>query len=183
QIEQEQSAKAQTLSPDVPTPLEKHFDTGEKNARKIFQDYRVHLQVGGLSVPSGFAVGPVVTWQNANDTVRWNSWAVGSVRQYYSAGTTVELPRFSGRNIDVTLSAGHRDMPQLDFYGVGPNSLKSNRTDYRMEDTRLAFGVAWPVLTHVKPLCDAEQLFLNVGPGTNDGVTCTEQKFGAARAP
>jgi outer membrane protein assembly factor BamA len=183
QIEQEQSAKAQTLSPDVPTPFEQHFDTGEKNARRIFQGYRLHLQLGGLSVPSGFAVGPVLTWQNATDTVRWNSSAVGSVRKYYSVGTGVELPRFSGRNIDVTLSAGHRDMPQLDFYGVGPNSLKSNRTDYRREDTRLAFGVTWPVSTHVKPRCDAEQLFLNIGPGTSDSVTSTQLEFGPLQAP
>jgi outer membrane protein assembly factor BamA len=183
QIEQDQSAKAQTLSSDVPTPFEQHFKTAEKTARRILEGSRLRLQVGGLPVPSGFAVGPSVTWQNANDTVRVNTWAVGSVRQYYSVGTGVELPRFSGRNIDITLKAAHLDMPQLDFYGEGPDSLKSNRTDYRREDTRFAFGVAWPVLPHVRPRCDAEQLFLNVGPGTSDAVTSTELKFGPLRAP
>jgi outer membrane protein assembly factor BamA len=183
QIEQDQSAKAQTLSPDAPTPFETHFETTEKTARRILQGSRIRLQVGGLPVPSGFAIGPSINWQNANDTVRVNTWAVGSIRQYYSVGTSVDLPRFSGRNIDINLKAAHLDMPQLDFYGEGPNSLKSNRTDYRREDTRLAFGVAWPVNRHFKPRCDAEQIFLNVGPGTNDAVTPTDQKFGPLQAP
>src|SRR5262249_18204268 len=61
QIEQEQSAKAQTLGPDVPTSFERHFKKTEKDARRILQGYPVHLQVGGLSVPSGFAVGPSAT--------------------------------------------------------------------------------------------------------------------------
>src|SRR5215831_3577518 len=57
QIDQEQSAKAQTLGLDEPTPFERHFKLAEKDARRILQG-PVRLQVGGLSVPSGFAVGP-----------------------------------------------------------------------------------------------------------------------------
>ena len=124
-----------------------------------------------------------MSWQNSADTVRTNTWAIGSIRQFYSVGTGIELPRLTGRPIDVTLKAAHIDMPQLDFYGEGPNSLKSNRTDYRREDTRLDFAVAWPALFHLKPRCDAAQVFLNVGPGNNDSVTPTAQKFGPAQAP
>jgi len=183
QIEDEESAKAQTLTPDLPTPFEIRFRRTEKDARRILQGSTVRLQIGGLSGPSGFALGPSVSWQNSSDTVRTNTWAIGSIRQFYSVGTGLELPRLTGRPIDVTLKAAHIDMPQLDFYGEGPNSLKSNRTDYRREDTRLDFGVAWPALFHVKPRCNAEQLFLNVGPGSNDSVTSTEQKFGPLQAP
>ena len=182
-IDQEQSAIAQTLGPDEPTPFERHFKLAEKDARRILQG-PVRLQVGGLSVPSGFAVGPSVTWQNSADTLRLNSWAVGSVRQYYSVGTGLELPRIGGRHTDITVKAAHNYLPQLDYYGPGPNSIKSNRTDYLLEDTRLDFGVAWPYFSsHVKPRCDLAQVWLNVGPGTSDAVTSTNLKFGPAQAP
>jgi hypothetical protein len=183
QIEQEQSAKAQVLQPDVPTPFEMHFKRVEKDARRFLLGYPVRIQVGGFPVPSGFAVGPTLSWQNSKDTLRVNTWALGSMRKYYSVGTGMELPRFSGRNIDITLQAAHLHLPQLDYYGEGPNSLKSNRTDYRREDTSFTFAVAWAPLSHIKPRCDVEQLLLNVGPGTNDAVTSTELKFGPAQAP
>jgi outer membrane protein assembly factor BamA len=61
--------------------------------------------------------------------------------------------------------------------------LKSQRTNYRREDTRFDFSLNWPVARHVSPNCKAEQLFLNVGPGTSDAVTSTNLKFTAAQAP
>src|SRR4051812_40064068 len=93
QIENQESAKAQTLTPDLPTIFEQRFKRSEKTARRILQGTPVRLQIGGLSGPSGFAVGPSVNWQNSGDTVRANAWAVGSIRHFYSVGTGLELPR------------------------------------------------------------------------------------------
>jgi len=183
QIEREQAAKAQAVSPDLPDPGEQRFVAVEKDVRRVLQGSNTRLQLGGLPTPSGFALGPAVQWQNSQDKVRVNSWAIGSVKQFYSVGTSLELPRFTSQRLDVTLRAAHLDMPQLDFYGQGPNSLKSNRTDYRREDTWLDAGVDWRALRHVNTHCKAGQLWLNVGSGISDSVTSTNLKFGPEQAP
>ncbi len=57
QIKNEESAKSQTLTPDLPTPLEIRFRRTEKDARRILQGSTVRLQIGGLSGPS-----PALRW-------------------------------------------------------------------------------------------------------------------------
>jgi hypothetical protein len=183
EIEDEQSLKARTLSPDEPGPAEKRFVQIEKDVRHVLAGKRMRLQFGGLPMPSGIALGPSLQWQSAQDGVRANVWAIGSIREFYSVGAGLELPRLTAQRLTVRLEAAHMDSPQLDFYGEGPNSLKSQRTDYRREDTRFDFSLNWPALRHVSPNCKAEQLFLNVGHGTNDAVTSTNLKFTPAQAP
>lgn len=183
EIESEQAAKAQTLSPDVPDKGERQFVHAETDTRNILQRSTLHLQFGGLPYPAVFALGPTVQWRSANDKVRTNLWGIVSINEFYSTGIGVEMPRVTSRRFDVTLRAEHRDLPQLDFYGEGPDSRKSQRTDYRQEDTRFEAGVNWPVGKHVQPHCKAEELLLNVGPGTSDTVTSTPLKFSSAQAP
>jgi Omp85 superfamily domain len=183
EIENEQTLKAQSLSPDEPGPTEQRFVRIEKDVRHVLAGKHLRLQFGGLTVPSGIALGPSLQWQSSQDRVRANVWAIGSIREFYSVGGGMELPRLTSQRLTARLEAAHVDSPQLDFYGEGPNSLKSQRTNYRREDTRFDFSLNWPVARHVSPNCKAEQLFLNVGPGTSDAVTSTNLKFTAAQAP
>ncbi|HLH30151.1 MAG TPA: BamA/TamA family outer membrane protein, partial [Terriglobia bacterium] len=129
------------------------------------------------------AMGPTLHWQNAEDRIRVSTWAIGSIRKFYSVGTGLEVPRFLSRRLDLKIEAAHLDMPQLDFYGEGPHSLKSQRTDYRREDTRFDLRLDWMAKSHLRPSCDIRQLLLNVGPGTSDAITSTNLKYGPAQAP
>jgi hypothetical protein len=183
EIENAQSVKAQGLSPDKPSPEEQRFVHIEKELRHVLAGQRLHLKFGGLSMPAGFAFGPTLQWQNRDDRVRANVWAIGSIRKFYSVGTGLELPRLASERLTFRVEAAHTDSPQLAFYGEGPHSLKSQRTDYRREDTRFDAGLDWPASRHLDANCKAEQLFLNVGRGTNDSVTSTNLKFTAAQAP
>lgn len=183
QIEGEQAAKAQALAPDTPDHAEKRFVDGEQDTRDVLQGPKLHVQLGGLPMPATFALGPAVQWQSRNDAARIDLWAVGSFSGFYGIGTGLELPRFASRRLHVTFKATHYDLPQMDFYGEGPTSLKSHRTDYRLEKTPLEVGMEWPSLTHLQPHCTAAQVFINVGPGTSDKVTSTSLRFTPAEAP
>lgn len=183
QIETEQTAKAQALSPDVPDKGERQFTQAETHTRSVLQTATLHLEIGGLPMPSSFAVGPTVQWQSANDKVRTNTWAIGSIKQFYSVGTEIDVQRITSRRFGLSFRAEHRDLTQLDFYGEGPESLKSQRTDYRREDTRFAAEMTWPTTRLAQPHCKAEELLLNVGPGTSDVISSTPLKYGPAQAP
>ncbi len=183
QIENEQAAKAQTLLPDVPPKPERRFTRIQHDVEQVFSRAPVHLQFGDLPMGSGFALGPVQEWENSSDTLRTRVWAIGSVYQFYNVGVGIKLPRVSSQHLAVTVDASRAYSPRLDFYGLGPTSLKSNRTDYLREDNIVNLGVVWPLLEHFEPNCNLTQDFLNIGPGTNPNVTSTNLKFGPLQAP
>ena len=183
QIQNEQDAKAQTLFPDVPPKPERRFTRIQHDVEEVFSRAPVHLQFGDLPMASGFSLGPVQEWENSTDTLRTRVWAIGSVYKFYNFGVGIKLPRVTSQRLAVTVDASRADSPRFDFYGLGATSLKSNRTDYRREDTVANLGVVWPLLDHIQPDCNLTQDFLNVGPGTNPNVTPTNEKFGPVQAP
>ena len=110
-------------------------------------------------------------------------WALGSLYKFYSVGTGVELPRLTNQDLSLNFQASYNDWPRLDYYGEGPASLKSNRSDYRREDTLFGVSLTSPILSSIQPTCGIQQDLINIGPGTNDAVTPTNIKFGPAQAP
>ncbi|MEO8501904.1 MAG: hypothetical protein ABI565_13380, partial [Vicinamibacteria bacterium] len=64
------------------------------------------------------------------------------------------------------LSARHRDYPREDFYGVGPNSLKANRTDYRLKDDFFE-GVIETRVSRLSLMGRAGLLKPSIHPGTD----------------
>ncbi len=183
EIEQEQLGKAQTLSPDVPDPAERRVRKVRKTAERILRGSPWHLQLGGLPVGAGIAAGPVGEWTNSTDRIQSKIWALGSIYRFYNVGAAVTLPRLTNQNLDLTFDVWHSDSPQLDYYGQGQDSLKSNRTDFRREDTQFGVNLAWPILRHVQPSCGIHQDLINVGPGTSRAVTSTDLKFDPNEAP
>jgi outer membrane protein assembly factor BamA len=61
--------------------------------------------------------------------------------------------------------------------------LESNKTDYRKEDTALAFSADYRPYRHLATNCRLEELLVNVGPGTNKELPSTESVFGPSEAP
>jgi hypothetical protein len=182
QIENEQSLKAKTLSPDVPESSPQWFERPAEKAHDFLQKSRIQIQLGGLPMPAQLAVGPAFKWQNADGKVRGAIWGAAWIHWFYGVGAGLELPRASRQRLDVRFEAAHLDLPQLDFYGEGPQSLKSNRTNYRREDTRFGFQIDRQAI-HVQPHCNADQLLLNVGPGTSGSITSTNVRFSDTQAP
>src|SRR5262249_40013538 len=73
--------------------------------------------------------------------------------------------------------------PRLSYYGSGPNSEKTGRTDFRFEDTAVdaTFGVRpWKRLTLGS---SAGYLLNNVGHGTAPRYASTELVYSPAQAP
>lgn len=183
EIEEEQTAKAQHLNPDVPDPTALRVKRIEKTANRVFRGTPVHLQLGGLPMGSLIGMGPVFEWTNSTDSVRTKAWGIGSIVGFYNVGAGVTVPRVTSQRLNFNLEASRHDSPQFDFYGIGIGALKSNRSNFRKEDTLLDFNVEWPVLSHFSPTCGVQQDFLHVGPGTNPRVIATPLKFSADQAP
>jgi Omp85 superfamily domain len=178
QIQAQRQEKANYLKPDEPTKIEKRFSQLETFIRRS----PIKAAVGGLAPGAGLALGSTLVLHNS-DRVVSELWGGVSVRKFYTVGTGVELPNVTSHGVNLALEASHSDAPQLDYYGSGPNSSESNRTDYRREDTLFELRAGLRAHHHVTPECGIGELLLNVGPGTSDSIPSTESVFGPAEAP
>src|SRR2546422_1062236 len=63
--------------------------------------------------------------------------ARGSVSESYLGRVDLSLPRLFGDRAFVKLSTLHRNVSEMAYYGPGPDSQKSGRSNYRLEDTNV----------------------------------------------
>ena len=76
----------------------------------------------------------------------------------------------------------HRDYPREDFYGVGPDSAVTNRSDYRLRD-ELFEGVIQTRLSHVSLMARAGLMKPSIHPGTDSAFPNTELSNTEETAP
>ncbi|MFN7992556.1 MAG: BamA/TamA family outer membrane protein [Bryobacteraceae bacterium] len=93
------------------------------------------------------------------------------------------MPGLAGEHLFLDLYAVHRNYPRIDYYGPGPASYKTGRSDFRLEDAayNATFGVK-PV-RHMKIGTVLGYLQENIGPGADSRFVSTEQIFGPAATP
>jgi Omp85 superfamily domain len=142
-----------------------------------------NVRFGGLPQGSGFGLGPEY---RLNSDIWQSNFLVGaqlSTKVYQKYYTGVTLPELAKDHISFAVLAVHRNYPQIDYFGPGPNSLKSNRTDYRLEDTSVDAALGLKPVRHLRFGGSAGYLWVNVGPGTSNSFPSTEQVFSPAVIP
>jgi hypothetical protein len=139
QIEMQRQQKAAQLEPDEPSRIEHALNVIKQ--KKIIErvtagiaGFRVHM--GGLITGSGFAVGPEYYRHDLmHDQVTVRASARASIQKFYLMDAELNLPRLANDHAFVNLYAIHRNYPHIDYYGPGPNSAKTGRSSWALEDT------------------------------------------------
>ena len=186
EIEAARDRKAQTLEPDTPTPTEQRlvYIRDKKVLERItagIAGFRVKL--GGLASGSGFAVGPEYLRRDLwNRRALFRGAAQASLRRYQKYDLQFSVPPVARGPYFLELTAVHRDYPQVGYYGPGPDSQKTARSNFRLEDTQWngTFGVR-PV-PHLNLAATAGYMLVNVGPGTDERYVSSEQIFTPSEA-
>ena len=179
EIHAQQVKKAVDLRPAKPTAAEKYF----ARIGNAIQRSPIRVGVAGLGPGAGITAASLLEWESPGDQVRAKLWGRSTLDGFYAVGTGVELPHVGGRDLSFALGSSHRDAPQLNYYGPGPNSSIANRTDFRREDTLFEFRVRFSPRRNLESSCLVGELLLNVGPGTNKSLATTQSVFGPAQAP
>jgi len=102
----------------------------------------LHLSLGSIAPQNGFALGPAFSHEVNKPSVRFkiNSDAVVSTNQSWRAGFYLKaIPTnwFWTGNAQPVLNfySQATSLNQLFFFGLGPNTLKANRSLYGMTET------------------------------------------------
>ena len=171
EIEAARDQKATALTPDQPDKIEHTLDVIED--KELIQritagvaGFRVHM--GGLINGSGFAVGPEYYRHLAHDQVTFRASIRASLRDYYLMDAELNAPHLAHDHALFNLYAVHYDYPDVDYYGPGPHSHKTGRSDYLLESTQLQLRAAFKPVKHLRIGGLGKYLLENVGPGHDD---------------
>jgi hypothetical protein len=159
---------------------------------KFFEDKGVFLldregfypKLGSLAVGSGFTYGAGFRDRDLfDDKGRLDLWAARSVRGYWATEARITFPELAANYLHLESWVAHRDYPEEDYFGLGPDSNRSDRTSYAIESERIG------ALAGVRPLSKAlvgggvEYLNPRLGPGQDDRFPSIEEIFDPITAP
>lgn len=140
-------------------------------------------KIGSVTSGSGWAVGPGYRYEGlADGLVDINVFARASWKKYWQVEGRVEMPRLNDERTGIGAFARLRDMPQEDFFGIGPGSEFDDRVsfglrefaaggfmEHRFDALTLTGG-----LEHVSPSTRA---------GTDKNYPSIEQRFDVGTLP
>ena len=142
------------------------------------------VAVGGLVSGSGFALGPEYLRRDLSDgRVIVRASARASLKRYQLYDVQLTFPKLYHRKLSVDLYAVHRNSPRIDYYGPGPDSRKTGRSDYRLEDTSYDLTAGVKPLRHLSVGGSLGFLQVNVGPGADPRFVSTEKIYTPASTP
>jgi len=188
EIDAARDAKAAALTPDQDSKVERAFlkiNSDDRIMRLLAAGYSgFGLAVGNMVTGGGFAIGPKYSRPdllNGNLTIFVS--AEVSTKKYYQMTGEVDVPKLFHNHLELNFLGGHRNYSSIDYYGYGPDSEKSKRSNYRLEDTYFdAIGIVHPV-RYASVGGSVGGLLVNVGPGTNSIYASTDTVFTPAQVP
>jgi hypothetical protein len=186
QIESAREQKAASLALDKPQGLEHALDVfEEKEIVRRFTEgiagFRVHL--GGLVTGSGFAAGPEYYRHLLHDQVTFRTSLRASLRKYYLMDAELSAQHLAEDHAFVRLYAVHFDYPDMDYYGPGPNSKKTGRSDFLLESTQFEFRGGIQPINHLRFGGVAKYLMENVSQGRDDAYASANRIYTEQSTP
>lgn len=186
EIERARDAKVATLRTEEVSSTERKLRDlkDQRLLERISSGYNgLRIKLGAMVTGGGFALGPEYLREDLlGGKMMFRASAQASTMRYTKFETETE---FRGMRDRVTASflASRRDYSSLNYYGPGPDSVVTGRSNYRLEDTSLdAFGTVRPV-RFLKLGASTGGLWVNVGPGTNERFISAEKIYSPVVAP
>jgi len=100
-------------------------------------------EFGGIIPGGGISVGPGYRHRLFGDRAIVRASAAVSPRRYTMMRSDIEWPQLLHHRLSLGGQVKYQDFTQINFFGIGSRSLKSDRTDYRLKDLdALAFATA-----------------------------------------
>jgi len=187
QIERARREKAANLSEPTHNSAENAlaFMEEKKVLQRFAQGYKgVRFKVGGLPTGQGFAFGTEYhNEQWADGNVHFRSSIGASVSRAILMDAQITLPKLASEKVFIEGYAAHRNLPRIHYYGPGPDSEKSSRTNFRLEDTSFDGTLGVRPFPALRLGLTGGFVEMNTGPGNHDNFASTEAVFTPLTTP
>jgi hypothetical protein len=181
-----EQAKAEHLAPQEPPRGERKFDHIQKDILdRIFNTNGPALKFGGIPTGGGFSLGPQYTRQDLfADHLTWNTYLAGSTRKWYGGASSFDLHGLLNGHLELITDGGYQNSASVWYFGEGPDSSKSDKTDFDREFTTTHFSALGHFFDHKLTVgYIVGGLLVHVGPGDLSSTPPTEQVFTEADTP
>jgi hypothetical protein len=178
--------KEKRLFLQEPPHGEQTFDHVQKNILdRIFNANGPSLKFGGIPTGGGFSLGPQYTRQDFfADHLTWNTYLAGSTRKWYGGGSSFDFHGLLNGHLELVTDGGYQNSTSVWYFGEGPGSSKSNKTDFDREFTTTHFSALGHFFDQRLTIgYTVGGLLTHVGPGDLSGTPDTEQLFTEANTP
>ena len=152
-----------------PNGLERALDFAEDRAIFLLDREGVHPKLGSLTTGSGFAYGVGFRDRDLfSNKGAVEVWAAGSIKRYWATEARLTFPRLANNHLHLEAWASHRDYPQENFFGLGPESNRDDRSDYAIRTNHFGGRAGVRPVDHLLVGAGMEYLEPRLGAGQND---------------
>ena len=113
----------------------------------------------------------------ARGRVAFRAAAQASFRGFQKYDLQLDAPSLARDRIFVTLYAVHHNYPRLNYYVPGPDSQKTGRSNFRLEDTAVDGTAGFRLVRGLSLVGSAGYLLNQVGPGTDSRFISADRQF------
>jgi len=140
--------------------------------------------IGNITPGAGFAVGPRYRRTDLlGGNLTFSAEGRVGFNESYLGRVDLALPHLLDDRAFVKFTAVHRNVSEMPFYGSGPDSEKSGRSDYRLEDTNLELRPGIRLFRGLQAGAIGSYLAVNVGPGHSTRYISSELQYGPGIVP
>jgi hypothetical protein len=132
------------------------------------QEVSVRPEIGGFPAAAGFALGGVVSRTHSPGPVEIRAEGLVSIKKYQLYEVGAAVPEL-GRWLSFDVAARYRNFPQENFWGLGPNSPESARSNYRLEGVDTVATLAAST-GRFRAGVNGGFLKFNMGPGIDEDL-------------
>lgn len=109
--------------------------------------------------------------------------ALGSFKQYYLLSGKFRAPRIGGTPLFAVAEFDQFEFPQEDFFGIGADSSREDRSNFLLRDRRYGGRVGFDLFDRVVVGGSVHRQHPGVGRGEDSNYQSIEQRFTDAEAP
>ena len=166
---QRREQQAQDPATYKPNGLERALDYAEDKAIFLLDREGVHPKLGSLTTGSGFAYGVGFRDRDLfSNKGAVEIWAAGSIKRYWATEARLTFPRLANNHLHLEAWGSHRDYPQENFFGLGPESNRDDRSDYAIRTNHFGGRAGVRPVEHLLVGAGMEYLEPRLGAGQND---------------
>lgn len=155
ELRAEREDKAKKVTKPEKNSAEKglHWWDNQNVVTRVLSGWRgFHVATGsfatgaGLTFGAGYkdlAVGSVYPEDDLPNRVDVEAAVAYSLRNYFLARSRVTLKNIGSAPVDISVLGRVYDFPEEDFFGLGPDSEKANRSAYLMRSSEVGADVSW----------------------------------------
>ncbi len=161
--------QAQNPATYKPNGLERALDFAEDRAIFLLDREGIHPKLGSLTTGSGFAYGVGFRDRDLfSNKGAVEVWAAGSIKRYWATEARLTFPRLANNHLHLEAWGSHRDYPQENFFGLGPESNRDDRSDYAIRTNHFGGRAGVRPVEHLLVGAGMEYLEPRLGAGQND---------------